>query len=446
MKIKMSASRRLFVIFNYIFLTLLSLVFVLPMLSIVSTSLVSQAEIQERGNLFLFPRKIDYSAYKILLNKDSIVWNAYGITLFRVAVGTLIQMTVTCMLAYALSKKKLPFRGIITGFVLVPMFISGGLVPTYLLIKQLGLIDSLWVLVIPNAMSIYNMLLLRNFFMSIPITLEESAVLDGATPLRTLWSIIKLVSPIIRIAELGGADFVALFSTDDGHTFGNPVRLNRDNGCYYIMNQRIMRTHSGRIIVPVGWVPNELLEKEHETVGYSGCFYSDDEGQSWKESKWVEGKTVDQLCEPIIVQGSDKRLFMYMRTGKGYLYYSVSDDDGVVWSTEERSELRSPCAPFCIQYDKYENRFLAVWCNSFPGPVIQCPRSPICLAQSYDGMHWKMICELDNNPDRSYGYPMIKAYKEEILITYYENPTRKFNFRIHSLKCKIFDRKELLSK
>jgi putative aldouronate transport system permease protein len=194
MKIKMSASRRLFVIFNYVILTLLSLVFVLPMLSLVSTSLVSQAEIQERGNLFLFPRKIDYSAYKILLNKDSIVWNAYGITLFRVAVGTLIQMTVTCMLAYALSKKKLPFRGIITGFVLVPMFISGGLVPTYLLIKQLGLIDSLWVLVIPNAMSIYNMLLLRNFFMSIPITLEESAVLDGATPLRTLWSIILPLS------------------------------------------------------------------------------------------------------------------------------------------------------------------------------------------------------------------------------------------------------------
>lgn len=194
MKIKMSASRRLFVIFNYVFLTLLSLVFVLPMLSLVSTSLVSQAEIQERGNLFLFPRKIDYSAYKILLNKDSIVWNAYGITLFRVAVGTLIQMTVTCMLAYALSKKNLPFRGIITGFVLVPMFISGGLVPTYLLIKQLGLIDSLWVLVIPNAMSIYNMLLLRNFFMSIPITLEESAVLDGATPLRTLWSIILPLS------------------------------------------------------------------------------------------------------------------------------------------------------------------------------------------------------------------------------------------------------------
>jgi len=194
MKIKMSASRRLFVIFNYVILTLLSLVFVLPMLSLVSTSLVSQAEIQERGNLFLFPRKIDYSAYKILLNKDSIVWNAYGITLFRVAVGTLIQMTVTCMLAYALSKKDLPFRGIITGFVLVPMFISGGLVPTYLLIKQLGLIDSLWVLVIPNAMSIYNMLLLRNFFMSIPITLEESAVLDGATPLRTLWSIILPLS------------------------------------------------------------------------------------------------------------------------------------------------------------------------------------------------------------------------------------------------------------
>lgn len=194
MRRKISTGRRVFVVFNYTLLTLLALCFVLPMLSLVSASLVSQAELQERGSLILIPRKLDISAYKILLGEGSIVWNAYANTFFRVIVGTLIQMSVTCMLAYAMAKKDLPYRSILTIYILIPMFISGGLVPTYLLIRQLGLVDSLWVLVIPNAMSIYNMLLMRNFFMSIPVALEESAMLDGAQPFRILWSIILPLS------------------------------------------------------------------------------------------------------------------------------------------------------------------------------------------------------------------------------------------------------------
>lgn len=190
----MSTGRRVFVIFNYALLTILALGFVLPLLSLVSTSLVSQAELQERGSLILIPNKLDFSAYKILLGKGSVVWGAYGNTFFRVIVGTLIQMTVTCMLAYAMAKKDLPGRTALTIYILIPMFISGGLVPSYLLIRQMELIDSLWVLVLPNAMSIYNMLLMRNFFMSIPVALEESAMLDGATPFRILWSIILPLS------------------------------------------------------------------------------------------------------------------------------------------------------------------------------------------------------------------------------------------------------------
>ena len=253
---------------------------------------------------------------------------------------------------------------------------------------------------------------------------------------------VKLPSPNKRIAQLGGADFAVMFSSDDGHSFGYSVRVNQENGCCYIMNQRIMRTHSGRILLPVGWVPNELLDEQLETVGWAGCFISDDEGQTWRTSQWIKGETVDQLCEPIIVQGEDDRLFMYMRTGVGHLYYSVSDDDGETWTQEVPSMLRSPCAPFCIQYDEYEKRFLSVWDNSFPGTVHQYPRTPICLAQSKDGVNWKMICELGANPCHGYGYPMIRAYEDEILITYYESAGKNFNPREHKLQMKILSRDE----
>ena len=191
---KTSPARRAFVVFNYALLTLLSLCFLLPTLNLLATSLVSQAELLSRGSMILIPRSLDFSAYRILLSKNSVVWSAYRITFFRVIVGTLIQMSVTCMLAYALSQRSLPYRTGLTVFVLIPMFIHGGLVPSYLLIRQMKLIDSIWVLVIPNAMSIYNMLLMRNFFMSIPPALEESAMLDGAQPLRILWSIILPLS------------------------------------------------------------------------------------------------------------------------------------------------------------------------------------------------------------------------------------------------------------
>ena len=253
---------------------------------------------------------------------------------------------------------------------------------------------------------------------------------------------VKLPSPIERVSKLGGADFAVLFSDDDGHTFHRPVRVNPVSGCYYVMNQRLMRTHTGRILLPISQVPDELLNNTLESAGKAGCYYSDDEGQSWQESAWVKGESVDQLAEPIVVQGKGTRLHMYMRTGVGYLYHSVSDDDGVHWSREQPTVLRSPCAPFNVQYDTFDDRFLAVWDNSFPGTVHQYPRSPICLAESRDGESWHMLCELDANPSHGYGYPMIVPFKDEILITYYESPQRAFDSRSHRLKMKLLSREE----
>lgn len=259
-----------------------------------------------------------------------------------------------------------------------------------------------------------------------------------------LMMITRKISSDEKIAKIGGANYYTMLSDDDGYTFSVPVRINQDDECYYLMNNRIVRTNNGRIIIPVCYVPREYIgDKFFEKYGYSGCFYSDDEGRSWNKSQWLKGEGVDQLAEPMVAQGDDGTLHMYMRTGKGYLYRSKSRDNGKNWEKEQRSQLRSPCAPFCFNYDKYSKNFFAIWDNSFPGSVHQYPRCPICLAQSTDAKNWDTICELDNDPMRSYGYPMIYFTEDELIITYYESGKREFDAATHKLKLRIIQRKEI---
>jgi hypothetical protein len=134
---------------------------------------------------------------------------------------------------------------------------------------------------------------------------------------------------------------------------------------------------------------------------------------------------------------------MYARTGVGYLYRSRSFNDGISWEPSQASCLRSPCAPFCVAHDQHSGKYFAVWDNSFPSPVHQYPRCPICLAVSDDGINWRQILELDNNPSHSYGYPMIDFDCDEILITYYESPVREFKKEIHKLKLRVISRGEI---
>ena len=126
----------------------------------------------------------------------------------------------------------------------------------------------------------------------------------------------------------------------------------------------------------------------------------------------------------------------------GYLFRSVSRDDGVSWEKAEASCLRSACAPFCVNWDPYGKEFFAVWDNCFPGPMQNYPRSPICAARSRDCKSWETICELDNDPMRNYGYPMLFFTEDEILLTYYEAEGRKFDKENQKLKCRIISRDE----
>ncbi len=248
-----------------------------------------------------------------------------------------------------------------------------------------------------------------------------------------------------EIWKFGGADFTVVFSDDDGKTWSKERSVNKNSGCYYLMNSRLLRLQSGRILIPLCFVPDEFVSSDHfENVGYSGCFYSDDEGQNWTEGKWMKAKNADgMLAEPITVEDDNGKVIMFMRTTRGYLYSGVSIDEGETFCTEQPTELRSANAPFTIARDEFSGKFFAVWDNAFPSVIHQSPRSPICMAASDNGIKWGFIMELDNNPDHNYGYPALYFTEDEIIVTYYYNETKKFNKEINQLKLKIFNRDEL---
>jgi hypothetical protein len=260
-----------------------------------------------------------------------------------------------------------------------------------------------------------------------------------------LMTIVRKKGAREEVISIGGASYYTAFSSDGGHTFSELQPINPDDSCYYLMNDRLMRTHTGRILLPVCYVPDAFLSKEYqEKAGQAGCFFSDDDGESWQRGEFLPGDSVDQLAEPMVMEGENGILHLYARTGYGYLYRSRSIDDGVTWEPEVPSMLRSPCAPFCVKYDPYSRRYYAVWDNSFPGLPHQYPRCPICLADSENGKDWRLICELGNNPMHSYGYPMVCFYENEILIAYYENETRRFHAETHQLMLKLIDRNEIV--
>lgn len=226
--------------------------------------------------------------------------------------------------------------------------------------------------------------------------------------------------------SLGASDFYAYFSEDDGKTFGNRVAISTESRRLYLMNGRVKRLSTGRIIVPTCLHPNHLLDQKLETAGWVGCFWTDDEGQTWHEGKWVETSKVDQLCEPIAVELPDGSLKMLARTGVGYLYQMDSTDGGETWTEEYPTELRSPCAPFTFTYDPYGERYFVIWDDGFPGPTHQYTRSPIAVAVSKDCKTWKRIFELGNDPMGSYGYPVMHFSPETIEVGFYRSKVRKF--------------------
>lgn len=191
-----------FPIVNYTVLILLSISFIAPFLNLTATSLVSEEERFRRGMFILIPEHVDWYAYKILLREGSHVYSAYAVTLLRTVVGTFLNLFFTTTLAYGLAKRGMPFRNGISMFVFFTMIFNGGMIPTYLVVVNIGLRDSFWALILPGLINAYNFFIMRTFFLAIPQELEESAFMDGASPLVILWRVIIPLS-LPSIATVG---------------------------------------------------------------------------------------------------------------------------------------------------------------------------------------------------------------------------------------------------
>lgn len=186
--------RRAFLLFNYIFLTAAGLVCLLPFINLLAVSLSSSTAVAA-GSVSFWPVDFTISSYQFVL-KSSRFMTSFLIALKRVGLGVSLNMILMVCTAYPLSKNKKQLAGktFYTWFFVITMLIGGGLIPTYLVIVKLGLIDTIWSLVLPGALPVYNMIILMNFFKSTPEELEEAAKIDGAGVLTILWKIILPIS------------------------------------------------------------------------------------------------------------------------------------------------------------------------------------------------------------------------------------------------------------
>lgn len=199
-----SKGEKSFQVVNYVFLSTLAIFMVYPFWEVIKTSISAPLEASRMG-FRLWPRELSLEAYNMVMANEYI-WIGYKNTLIRIAIGTGISMILMVLTAYPLSKKYFPNRNIWTMFVVFTMFFSGGLIPSYIMItKVLHLDNKVWALVLPGAINTFSMLIVRNYFMTIPESLEESARIDGASELTILLKIIlPLSKPILMTVGLWG--------------------------------------------------------------------------------------------------------------------------------------------------------------------------------------------------------------------------------------------------
>lgn len=181
---KVSPSNRFggFDVFCFIILLMFALLIIFPFYYLFIVSITPQ-EIYANNSFILWTPEISFDAYKTVFTEKSI-WNGFGITCILLFGGTLYQMFFTVITGYALSRQKWVGKNFVMNMILVTMFFGGGLIPYYVLIKSLNMTDTIWVMIIPGAIDTFNMLLMRNYFASLPKELEESAKIDGANDIQ----------------------------------------------------------------------------------------------------------------------------------------------------------------------------------------------------------------------------------------------------------------------
>lgn len=199
---------------NVLFMLLVIVVMILPFILVINGSIVTENEFIRTGGVILFPKSFSLSTYQFLFREGSI-GPAFLISFLRLIIGVPISMLLTIILAYAMTKKTMPGRRALMVFLVFMMYFDGGLVPNLILMKDIHMYNTFWMYILPTAISVYNALLLRNFFNTIPESVAESARLDGASETCILF---KMILPLAKpgIATIGL--FVAVAHWNDWFT------------------------------------------------------------------------------------------------------------------------------------------------------------------------------------------------------------------------------------
>ena len=200
-KMKQSMGSRIFDVCNVIFMIAFCITIFVPFWDVVVRSF-SRAQDISYMHINLFPKVWTLDAYKYCFQDNEII-TAFIVSVLRTIIGTAIHAIVCCMAAYSLTRTEMPFRKFITAVLLITMFFSAGMIPAYLNMKRLGLLNNFLVYILPTGFSIYNTIIIRNYFFSIDKGMEEAASIDGASQVRIFSSIIMPLSkPVIATVAL----------------------------------------------------------------------------------------------------------------------------------------------------------------------------------------------------------------------------------------------------
>lgn len=257
-----------FAIVNTAFLILVAALCVLPLIHIIAVSF-SSSTAAAAGYVKLWPVDFTFASYEFSAGREGF-WRSMLISLERLAIGTPLNLLLTVMIAYPLSKESAFFRfrlGYAWIFFMTMLF-NGGLIPWYITIKQLGLLDSIWALVLPGAVPIFSVVLLLNFFRAVPRELEESAVIDGAGQWTTLWRIFVPISKP-AIATLALFSMVEHWNSwfDGLILMGNPERYPLQSYIQTIVIQLNFGTMSREDVLNMTLISDRTLKSSQIFLG-----------------------------------------------------------------------------------------------------------------------------------------------------------------------------------
>ena len=205
-----TAGRRVFTVVNSAILIAFALVCLLPFLHVIGSSLANPGELATR-TFVIIPREFTLDAYRYVLSTPTI-FRAMGVSMFVTVVGTFLSLLVTSLMAYALGKRYLRGRRVINFLVVFTMLFSGGMIPLFIVVNGLGLLDSVWSLILPFTVNAFNFVIMRSFFQGIPDSLEEAARIDGCSEFGVFVRIVLPLS-VASIATIGLFYAVAYWNT-----------------------------------------------------------------------------------------------------------------------------------------------------------------------------------------------------------------------------------------